>query len=331
MLDYRRQLRGISNVSISLIEIALYISCLLTLLCFCDKLGWLWSLPCHFRLQYLLAQLLALATLLSAKAWKPAGLAALFSIINLTQIAPYYLPQTGGQSTGPTQRSVLRLLQYNINSRNKNYRALVNYVREINPDLVAVEEATPECCSVLSKSLADYPYMQAIPRWDNFGLVLFSRFPLSGLNTLDFPEGFGTSTPNCPSSICRVKLASGSLTLIHTHLLNALTEQTFALQSLQIEKIAQARAAIQGDVILVGDLNTTPWCYLMPKLTDSTALKDCGLGLGIISSWPTTLPLIQIPIDHCLVSERLTVLKHIRGPQLGSDHFPIYTEIAVPR
>lgn len=327
----RTALRAIKVALLSSIILALYLSCVLTLLSFLDKLGRLWSLPCHFRLQYLGVQLLALTVLLPARAKQHACLAAVFALVNLVMIAPYFLTQSGRSNTSFAQRSVLHLLQYNINSQNKNYRALIRYARATNPDLIAIEEATPECCSALSKALPQYPYTQSVPRWDNFGLLLLSRFPLMQMETLEFPEGLGSSTPNSPTTICRVALPAGSVTLVHTHLLNASTDRTFALQSLQVEKIAASLSSIKGDFILVGDLNTTPWCFLFPKLTGATGLRGSGRLVDLALSWPTSQPLLRIPIDHCLASDRLTVIKQQCGPQLGSDHFPIYSEIAVPR
>jgi endonuclease/exonuclease/phosphatase (EEP) superfamily protein YafD len=41
------------------------------------------------------------------------------------------------------------------------------------------------------------------------------------------------------------------------------------------------------------------------------------------------LPVLRIPIDHCLVSSELVVLEHTVGPDIGSDHYPLLVTLAV--
>jgi endonuclease/exonuclease/phosphatase (EEP) superfamily protein YafD len=41
------------------------------------------------------------------------------------------------------------------------------------------------------------------------------------------------------------------------------------------------------------------------------------------------LPVLGIPIDHCLVSEEIRVIAHRRLPAFGSDHYPILAELAI--
>ncbi len=53
-------------------------------------------------------------------------------------------------------------------------------------------------------------------------------------------------------------------------------------------------------------------------------LIDSRIGFGSKMTWPAMLPLMGITIDHILVSKDITVLKHEVGPNIGSDHYPVY-------
>ena len=91
-------------------------------------------------------------------------------------------------------------------------------------------------------------------------------------------------------------------------------------------RIAQTQTA---PVIVVGDLNATEWSPPFGDLLRSANLRDARTGFGLQPTWPTfaRLSLLQIPIDHCLISEGLHVKKFTRGPHVGSDHLPIVVDV----
>ena len=77
-------------------------------------------------------------------------------------------------------------------------------------------------------------------------------------------------------------------------------------------------------VILVGDFNSTPWSHVMTRLRRKAGLNILS---GIRPSWPATLGISLMPIDHILVSPDIINLGVGRGPYLGSDHLPIIARL----
>ena len=63
-----------------------------------------------------------------------------------------------------------------------------------------------------------------------------------------------------------------------------------------------------------------------------TLIERGGLELASgVATWPATLGLPQIAIDHVMVSQGLRIVKKARiGSPAGSDHYPVIAEIAVP-
>jgi len=41
------------------------------------------------------------------------------------------------------------------------------------------------------------------------------------------------------------------------------------------------------------------------------------------------VPLLGIPIDHCLVSPEIIVTKRSVGPSVGSDHYPVIIDFSI--
>ena len=78
-----------------------------------------------------------------------------------------------------------------------------------------------------------------------------------------------------------------------------------------------------GALIVVGDLNTSPWSPHFRDLLTATGLRNAAAGHGWIPTWPTWFWPALIPIDHVLVRGPLGVEDLERGPDVGSDHYPL--------
>ncbi|WP_421656253.1 hypothetical protein [Leptothermofonsia sp. ETS-13] len=78
---------------------------------------------------------------------------------------------------------------------------------------------------------------------------------------------------------------------------------------------------------------TNSWLKQLDTLSDilpySTSETLPYLGM-VIRKIPLALFwLIAIPIDHCLISPELTVTGIWTGPNVGSDHLPLITDLAI--
>jgi len=58
-------------------------------------------------------------------------------------------------------------------------------------------------------------------------------------------------------------------------------------------------------------------------------LKDSSLGWGIQPTWPAMFLPLRIPIDHCLVSPDLKIVRRKIGRDIGSDHLPLLVDLGL--
>jgi len=79
----------------------------------------------------------------------------------------------------------------------------------------------------------------------------------------------------------------------------------------------------------VGDLNSSSWSPAFRDLLRDAGLRDTRLGRGVQSTWPAWLPMVQIPIDHALVSPGVRVHGRFVGDRVGSDHLPVVLDFSV--
>jgi len=59
-------------------------------------------------------------------------------------------------------------------------------------------------------------------------------------------------------------------------------------------------------------------------------LVDTGLSRGLTATWLSRLPFLGLMIDHVLVSPDITVIDNRLGAQIGSEHFPVTVDLAIP-
>ena len=77
----------------------------------------------------------------------------------------------------------------------------------------------------------------------------------------------------------------------------------------------------------LGDMNATPYS----RVTATLAAQANLTRLTNLPTWPATIGLPQIAIDHIFVSDGIRQLESQSiGNSAGSDHFPIFMKLAIP-
>lgn len=84
--------------------------------------------------------------------------------------------------------------------------------------------------------------------------------------------------------------------------------------------------------LLVGDFNTTMWSPYFADLVKDSGLRDARTGRGLYPSWNAALPaFLRIPIDHCLVGDKIEVESLETGNYTGSDHRPLILNVGIEK
>ena len=274
----------------------------------------------HFRLQYLGASLLLGIAFVIFRSRRWALLMLAVTAINIWPVASWYIPDREIEAaTGPP----LKLLLVNVYSGNNNADAVLDLIDAEQPDIIFVQEVTNRWAHIMNAVRAEYPYSQALPRNDNFGIGVYAREPMLGIDTVNSPPyGF-------PTLVVRQAIGEGSVTIVSTHPIPPVGEIGYDARSEQLASIVDLLGTIGGPKVLIGDLNISMWSHLYKQFEASTGLTNTRKGFGALPTWPRQLPFGRIPIDHCLVSPHFTVLETRRGPAIGSDHLPLIVELGL--
>lgn len=293
-------------------------ACAATVLGFLGRFSWAFDLFSHFRVQYLHA-LLALGILHALGRRRRAALGFLvFACVNLAVVFPWVAASRAGPGTAaPTLRAML----INVHSRNEDAARATAAIRAEDPDILVLEEINGRWMEDLAWLTASYPHSIVRPREDSFGIGLFSKFPL------EYGGVFVSGEAGVPSIAALVSVARTSLLVVATHPLPPAGREYTRWRDDQLDRLPE-HVRSPHPVLLLGDLNVTPWNARFRRLLARTGLRDSSRGFGFQPTWQCGNLFLRLPIDHCLYSEGLVLAGRRVGPDLSSDHRPLIVDFA---
>ena len=307
-----------------LLTIAGVLACLATLTGFAGRFWWGFELATHFRLQYALALGGFTLLLLALRQWRwPAPFGA-FALLNLAIIAPAFWEDDPAASVADKSQPTLRALLANVNAENRDSERLRRLIAAADPDVIVLLEATPWLLEQLRDLGERYPHRMAEPRDDPFGIALFSRHPFSQSQIVHFGGGAGP-----PSIVATIIAGARPFTLIGTHPWPPVSAEFANGRNEQLRALAARARQIQAPLLVLGDLNVSPWSPWFARLLADSGLRDSRRGRGLQPSWPAGWPLLWIPIDHALFSTGIRLRRRDIGPAIGSDHYPVIVDFQV--
>lgn len=311
LLDFvKRQTRNVSFL-ILLATIAGYLA----------DLHRLFELTCHFRAQYLTIASAGVVVALALREWRGAAMAVLAVILNGAAVLPWYLEKATPAAGSESQP--LRLLLCNVYTANRRSAAVLELIQRERPDLIVLEEVNDRWMADLEPLRESHPDSKWIPRADNFGIAVLSRIGLVDPREAKLDE-------TVPSILADFRFAGQNISLLATHPLPPGNGVTFRLRNAQLRRLATLAGQSKNPAIVIGDLNVTPWSPDYARLVRDSGLRDARRGRGLLPTWPTMLPPMMIPLDHCLASPSLKVAGIRRGPNVGSDHLPLIVDLLIP-
>lgn len=279
----------------------------------------------HFRLQLLFA--CAAATLLAALASVPVwfDLALVNTLLALALVSPSL---SGEPLPAPLGAVPVRVLLANVLTSNPDHQRLAALIAETKPDLIALVETNRSWVAKLEPAVTGYRGRVEVDDAANFGLALYARGQLTA--TI---EQLGSSQATAVATVTFDDRPAAPLTVVLTHPIPPMTEAAHATHQRHLEAVGERVAELPRPLLLLGDLNTTPWSRSFARLSRATGLVDTRRGFGVHPTYPAFpdfAKAVRIPIDHALVSPEIGVLERRVERAIGSDHLPVLLDLALP-
>ncbi len=296
---------------------------IISIFSFLGRYAWWLDLFSHFRLQYILLALLLLTiTLVKRNRWLALWASLLFCIHTVDYCTLYQLRAINA----PTLQPNLRVMAYNVYYDNKEYDKIIDSIRHEAADIVYLAEAENPLIDHLQGLKDIYPYQYPIDAKRNwFGAVLLSRFPWQAFDVIQIPNAGGKFY------FARFQHTHGMLNVIGLHALSPMSKARDVKRNAQLASIASFVSRLQGNTIVMGDHNVSPWSPIFRDYITVSGLHPALNGIIAKGTWPTFLPVfMRFPIDHVLVSNDIQIVQQHVGDPAGSDHAPNIVDMVLP-
>lgn len=277
---------------------------------------WFFDLFTHFRVQILVVQGILIVAFAFRPGWHWCGGLAGCALLNVALLLPQLTPRAAPPAAGPA----LSVLTVNVQARNDEHAGLLRSIAETNPDVLLFVEFTARWGEHIASLGAQYPHQFRLPRSDNFGIALLSRYPLESARELQL---------GATAAIDAVLVApAGRVRLIGVHLMPPVSRTGAAERNAQLATLAAYIDKHDDPLVVTGDFNLSPYSPHYGAWLAHTGLVDARPRYGLGFTWPSFFPPLGIRIDHCLVSDELVVADYHRLARFGSDHYPILVKLS---
>ncbi len=216
-------------------------------------------------------------------------------------------------------RPTFNILVSNVFQDNRNYDRLLALVEERKPDIVFLLETDDGWLQGVKKLRNDFPYYIEVPQGNTYGLLFYSRLPISKqqVNYLIDKE--------IPSLIAEVEFDKHRVKVFGLHPSPPTPqENTYSTdRDAEILMVGKMAKKEKGPCLVIGDLNDVAWSYTTELFLKTSSLLDPRRGRGLYSTFHARYPFLRWPLDHFFVSSHFGLVNMKVEKNIGSDHFPI--------
>ena len=248
-------------------------------------------------------------------------------VINYTPLVDKTVPDAPGDVSDEDAFSILIL---NVKMSNRNAAPVVDLIRERRADVVLLMETDDWWAREMEPIGAQYVHMHEVINDLAYGMMIYSNLPWTGVK-VNYLNNEGV-----PSFQVPIRLRNGREMLLYaahpvppTRYSNLPDNE--GQREVAMEKVGEIVTNQPLPAVIAGDLNDVVWSQTDALMGTDNLLQDVRVGRGFYNSFDADNPLLRYPLDHVFVTQPFQV-KHLeRLPSVGSDHFPIWVELVLPR
>lgn len=254
------------------------------------------------------------------------GLLALSFIYQLIKILPYTTLSRKQVLSfrGDDPTAIISILVSNVLTTNTSYEKLINLVNQKAPDVLLTLETDKTWEAALQVIEKKYPYTVKIPLDNLYGMHLYSRLKLEEVNVKylikeDIPSIHGYFKLN---NNARVKFHA-----LHPQPPSPTEDPTSTNRDAELLLVGKDVKKDQESVVVFGDLNDVAWSRTTRLFQKLSGLLDPRIGRGFYNTFHADYRLLRWPLDHVFHTNDFTLIELSRGPNIGSDHFPMFIKL----
>jgi len=293
-----------------------------TVLGFFGEYWWGLDVFAHFRLQYAIALVVLLVLGMFLRMFALSVVAVVFVITNLVFVLPYFYPSQEAFSTSEASSTFMFA---NVFALNNSYDRIADSINMADPDIVFLSEIDRQTYEEVALRLPNYQTSLHEATID-LGMAAFTKEDLPGSMKSVYFDG-----SRMPTIHVNLPHGDANINVLGAHPREPLSPEKFRDRNAQMNALAKYVKEVDGSLILIGDMNNTPYSQLFRKFLRESELADSRQSFGLQGSWPVQLPtpLMRIPLENAFITDDIHVSERYLGEKTGSDHFPIVVKVFV--
>ncbi|MFC4589611.1 endonuclease/exonuclease/phosphatase family protein [Sphaerisporangium corydalis] len=269
------------------------------------------------------ASVAAPLTALLLRRWRIAAAGALVTAV----LGACVLPRALAGGDPPAAGRELRIMTANMAAGAASAEAVVGLVRRLKPDVLTVQELTPDAVEGLKRAgLGDLlPTLAGSPAKGPWGSGIYARFPLRAAPVIEYG--------NFRQAVAVVRVPGGPevyVASVHPCAPRFGYKVACWAQGLRALPGAEPRGVVR---VLAGDFNATLDHGALRRLV-GTGYRDAAdaTGQGLSPTWPAKgwRPIPGVTLDHVLADPRVAVRAYSTHLVPGTDHRPLFAHLVLP-
>ncbi|PNG50327.1 MULTISPECIES: endonuclease/exonuclease/phosphatase family protein [unclassified Variovorax] len=277
-------------------------------------LAWALDLAAHWQWLFALFFLIGAGLACPHWGWRAAAFIPLAAIPLLTATSAREVYAAAGAPT-------FAVASANVHYSSDDPGVLLRWLETVAADAVVVMEVSPGYAAAL-QTQAQFPYSKVLPATGPFGIALLSRKPLSNVQVRQLSAGPDFIT-------AQTEFQGRAVTVVALHTMPPLAPEYYLQRDRDVAAVLSEATALGAPAVVAGDFNASAWSSGLQTAQRLGFLRTTSLA----PTWHSLfLGLMGIPIDHVLADGAWRRVSSERGPDVGSDHYPVVARLAlVPR
>ena len=219
-------------------------------------------------------------------------------------------------------RHTLSALSANVLMSNRQYSCFIDLVKKQDPDLVVALEGDQGWDEALKELHSSYPYRICHPLDNRYGIHLLSRHEFA---EMAIDHLFSDEIPSIHGKILVPGIGAVALHCLHPEPPSPTEASDSLMRDAEILMVAERIKDHRLPTLLLGDLNDVAWSRTTRLFLRISGLLDPRIGRGFFNTFPAAIPFFRWSLDHVFHSPEFKLVSIKRLPEIGSDHFPIFT------
>ncbi|MEO3415104.1 endonuclease/exonuclease/phosphatase family protein [Roseovarius sp. CAU 1744] len=219
--------------------------------------------------------------------------------------------------------SRVSLLSVNVLMENEDHARLQTLIDREDPDVLLLMEVNDRWEAALEDQLKRYDTVVRHPLPNHYGMIFATRLPTKSAKMVFL------SDDNTPTAFAELEAPGGWFYFVGLHPKPPIPGTDTDVRDEQIRKTATLADRTVLPVVAMGDFNDVAWSRTSRQFKDHGGFRDPRTGRGILASFNAKSRIMRFPIDQLFLTRGLELVSFGRLEDIGSDHFPMKTILAV--